>query len=81
MTRSKGVLPRVSIAEARERLVDAEREYERAVERDREAKDNVHLWPKHIEEFHRERVEAHTTMKNAREQLRIKLQRAKAKTK
>lgn len=81
MTRSKGVLPRVSIAEARERLVDAELEYERAKDKEKSGKENVHLWPRHLEEFHRETEEARTALKNARQQLRLKLQRAKAETK
>jgi hypothetical protein len=79
MTRSKGVLPRVSIEEARERLIDAELEHERCREREKEARENTFYHPRHLEEFARDTGEAHAILRNAREKLNIKLRKQKVK--
>lgn len=80
MTASKGVLPRVSIADARERLRDAQLEYERARDREAEARENTFLHPRHLEEFHRETTEAAKLRDTAKGNLKKKLLAQKEKT-
>jgi hypothetical protein len=80
MTRSKGVRPRVSIEEARERVIDAELEHERCKERESEARENTFYYPHHLAEFARETEEALIAARNAREQLNIKLRKQKVRS-
>jgi hypothetical protein len=65
--------PRVSLAEARERLADAELELDRAKDREKEARANTFLHPRHLEAFHRETQEAARLRDTAKSNLKKKL--------